>query len=305
MVANTPSVSVVIPTRNRPNLVVRAVKSALEQTLAEIEVIVVIDGDDAITAEALRAVRDSRVTVVALSRSAGGSEARNIGVRMSRGGFIAFLDDDDEWTANKLSRQMEIAQASSAQFPVVTCRVIARRPNGDELWPARQMRTDESMSDYLLCRDASIRQGEGFIQTSTLLIPRRLLLLVPFTSGLPRHQDWDWLIRASAHLGVEFLWVWNPLVIYHIGAASNSVSAGESLAASLSWVNECRLVTPKARAYFYATQIAVRCNTFSTLWSVMWNTVRYPRAFFIAIGLAIIPRNLVHSVRRRSLLNHA
>ena len=302
---NTPRVSVVIPTCGRPALVVRAVMSALAQTLANIEVVVVIDGHDPASTEALRVIKDSRVTVVPLSESAGGSEARNIGVRVSRGEFIAFLDDDDEWSANKLSRQLDIAQASSARFPVVTCRLIARRPNSDELWPARQMRVGESMSDYLLCREASIRQGEGFIQTSTLLIPRSLLLLAPFTSGLPRHQDWDWLIRVSIHSGVEFLWVWDPLVIYHIGAASNSVSAGESLAASLNWVNECCLVTPKARAYFYATQVAVRCKTLSTLWSVIGNTVRYPRALFIAIGLAIIPRNLVHSIRRRSLYNHA
>ncbi len=302
---NNPSVSVVIPTRNRPTLVIRAVQSALVQTLADIEIIVVIDGHDPATTRALQAIKDPRVTVVSLSESAGGSEARNIGARMSRGEFIAFLDDDDEWSANKLSRQMAIAKASSAPFPVVTCRVIAKRPNGDELWPARQMRPNEPMSEYLLCREASIRQGEGFIQTSTLLIPRRLLSLLPFTSGLPRHQDWDWLIRTSSHEAVELLWVWDPLVIYHIGAASNSVSAGESLAASLSWVNECRLVTPKARAYFYATQIAVRCKTLSTLWSVIRNTARYPRALFIAIGLALTPRNLVYTLRRRSSINHA
>lgn len=305
IVMNTPKVSVVIPTRGRPTLVVRAVMSALAQTLSDIEVVVVIDGHDPVSSEALSAITDPRVTVVPLSGSAGGSEARNIGVRKSRSEFIAFLDDDDEWSANKLSRQLDIVQASSAQFPVVTCRLIARRPIGDELWPARQMGVGESMSEYLLCREASIRQGEGFIQTSTLLVPRSLLLLVPFTSGLPRHQDWDWLIRVSAHPGIELAWVWEPLVIYHISAASNSVSASQSLASSLNWVNECRLVTPKARAYFYATQVAVRCRTPSTLWSVIWNTLRYPRALFIALGLAIIPRNLVYSLRRRSLINHA
>ena len=304
-VMNTPRVSVVIPTRGRPALVVRAVKSALEQTLADIEVVVVIDGYDPASTEALRAINDSRVTVVSLSELVGGSEARNIGVRVSRGEFIAFLDDDDEWSATKLSRQLAIAKASSAPFPIVTCRLIARRPNGDELWPARQMRVDESMSEYLLCREASIRQGEGFIQTSTLLVPRSLLLMVPFTTGLPRHQDWDWLIRVSVHSGVAFLWIWEPLVIYHIGAASNSVSAGESLEASLNWVNECCLVTPKARAYFYATQVAVRCKTLSTLRSVISNTFGYPRAQFIALGLALIPRNLVYSLRRRGHFNHA
>jgi Glycosyltransferases involved in cell wall biogenesis len=281
------------------------VDSALAQSMADIEVIVVVDGEDEQTVEVLKAVTDDRVRVVPLAESVGGSEARNIGARKGSGEFVAFLDDDDEWSRNKLAKQLDIARKSQAQFPVVTCRLIARRPEGDEMWPARQMRTGESMSEYLLCRDASIRQGEGFIQTSTLLVPRKLLLAVPFATGLPRHQDWDWLIRVSAHTGVSFEWVWEPLVIYHISGTGNSVSAGDSLAASLSWVRAANLVTPKARAYFYATQIAVRCKTPATFWSIIWNTARYPRALVIALGLAFIPRTLVDSLRRRSLLNHA
>jgi glycosyltransferase involved in cell wall biosynthesis len=304
-VVTTPVVSVVIPTRNRPALVVRAVASALAQSLDNIEVIVVIDGEDAQTVQALSAIADIRVQVISLSQSVGGSEARNIGVRRSSGEFVAFLDDDDEWSAHKLSQQLKTARWSQAQFPVVTCRLIARRPNGDEIWPVRQMRPGESMSEYLLCREASFRQGEGFIQTSTLLVPRRLLLRVPFTAGLPRHQDWDWLIRVSSHPGVAFHWVWEPLVVYHIGKAGSSVSASESLAASLSWVRASDLITPKARAYFYATQIAARCKTPATFWSIIWNTARHPRALIIAMGLALIPRSLVYSLRRRSLLNHA
>lgn len=301
----SPLVSVVIPTRNRPELVVRAVRSALAQTLAAIEVIVVIDGPDAATADALSAIKDYRVSMVSLEYPVGGSEARNAGIRKSRGEFIALLDDDDEWSPNKLLRQVECAMNSSRRFPVITCRLIARRSIGDEIWPARAIKPDESMSEYLLCREASIRQGEGFIQTSTLLAPRSLMLKIPFRSELPRHQDWDWLIRASVHPGVEFLWVWEPLVIYYIDAARKSVSAGRSLAASLHWVNNNRLVTPKARAYFYATQIAARCNTPATLWSVVCNTWRYPRALFIAMGLALAPRSLVYHLRPRSVLTHA
>lgn len=305
MVAQKPIVSIVIPTRNRPALVVRAVKTALTQSLTEIEVIVVIDGPDAATVKALSAIEDGRVFVISLPRSFGGSGARNIGIRKSRGEFIGLLDDDDEWSPNKLSRQLELARKSTALFPVVTCRLIARRPISDEIWPARQIERRESMCDYLLCREASIRQGEGFIQSSTLLVPRALLLQVPFTSGLPRHQDWDWLIKASAHPGVAFLWVWDPLVIYHIDAARNSISSDMSLGASMDWVDSNRLISSRARAYFYATQIAVRCKTPATLWRVICNTLRHPRALLIGMGLALVPRSLVYSLRRRGILTHA
>jgi hypothetical protein len=224
---------------------------------------------------------------------------------MSRGEFIALLDDDDEWSPNKLARQFELARKSNALFPVVTCRLIARRPSGDEMWPARPLGPCESMSEYLFCRESSIRQGEGFIQTSTLFVPRALMLQAPFSPNLPRHQDWDWLIRASVHPGVEFLWAWDPLAIYHIDSGRKSVSASRSVAASEDWVAGNRLVTPKARAYFYATQIAARCNTPATFWSVVRSTFSYPRAFLIAMGLALTPRSLVELLRPRRVLTHA
>ena len=300
-----PIVSVVIPTRNRPRLVVRAVKSALAQHLREIEVVVVIDGPDQATTSALDTIEDPRLISIGLQHSVGGAEARNAGVRKSRGEYVAFLDDDDEWSPNKLLLQLELARKSTQLYPVVTCRLIARRPTGDEIWPARPMKPGESMSEYLLCREASIRQGEGFIQSSTLLVPRSLLLDVPFKSGLPRHQDWDWLIRASIHEGVQFLWAWEPLVTYHIDGARKSVSGGRSVSASLDWVNNNCLVTPKARAYFYATQIAVRCDAPAMLWTVIRNTFRYPRAFAIAMGLALTPRSVVDLLRPRRALAHA
>jgi glycosyltransferase involved in cell wall biosynthesis len=281
------------------------VKSALAQTIAEIEVIVVVDGVDESTVRALAGIEDDRVTTLALPSSVGGSEARNVGIRKGRGEFIALLDDDDEWSPDKLSRQLQTARQLKQGFSVVTCRLIARRPVGDEIWPARPMRLGESMSEYLFCRGASIRQGEGFIQTSTLFVPRALMLAVPFRSGLPRHQDWDWLIRVSAHPGVEFAWVWEPLVIYYIDAYRKSVSAGRSLAPSVDWVEGNGLVTPKARAYFYATQVAVRCSTPAILWSVVRNTIRHPRAFVIAMGLALTPRTLVYRLRPRRVLTHA
>lgn len=288
-----PIVTVVIPTRNRAALMLRAVKSALAQTLSDIEVIVVVDGPDRDSLAMLATIDDHRLSRVHLSNSVGGSQARNIGVVAGCGEFVAFLDDDDEWFSTKLSEQLAVAMASTGRFPVVTTRLIARRPGKDEVWPHRAIRVNESMSEYLFCRENSICQGEGFIQTSTLFVPRALMLEVPFKEGLPRHQDWDWLIRANTYPGVEISWVWAPLVIYHIDAYRKSISAGKSVAPSVTWINENDLVTPKARAYFYATQVAVRCESLAALFSVVRKTICYPRAFVIAIGLALTPRFLV------------
>ena len=93
------TVSAVIPTRGRPELLRRAVRSALAQTLRDIEVVVVIDGPDPVTHGVLQelAQQDSRLRVLALPSSVGGSDARNRGVDAAAGEWIAFLDDDDEW----------------------------------------------------------------------------------------------------------------------------------------------------------------------------------------------------------------
>jgi glycosyltransferase involved in cell wall biosynthesis len=300
-ISTPPIVSVVIPTRNRPSLVVRAVETALAQTLTEIEVIVIIDGLDTETSAALAAIADPRLRTVSLSSPVGAAEARNIGVREACAQYIAFLDDDDEWLPHKLDAQLVIARRSSLRFPVIACRVIARRPQGDEIWPSRAIRYNEPMSEYLLCRDTSLRQGEGFAQTSTLFVPRDLLLWVPFQTGLPRHQDWDWIIRAAAYPGVKITWVWDTLTIYHIDAQRKSISIGSSLAPSIDWIRGNRHITPKARAFFYATQIAARCRSFKTFFQIVRETMPYPRAFLIAMGLALTPRSIVHLSRPKDI----
>ena len=64
--------------------------------MTEIELIVVIDGPDSATEAALSSIADDRMTTICLSSSVGGSGARNVGIRKSRGEFIALLDDDDD-----------------------------------------------------------------------------------------------------------------------------------------------------------------------------------------------------------------
>src|SRR5687768_2514241 len=91
-----PAVSVVIPTRARPELVRRAVRSALDQTLRDIEVVVVVDGPDPPTRQTLADIDDSRLRVVELAERGGAPAARNAGVRHARGRWTALLDDDDE-----------------------------------------------------------------------------------------------------------------------------------------------------------------------------------------------------------------
>jgi glycosyltransferase involved in cell wall biosynthesis len=195
-----PLVSAIIPTRDRPALLACAMRSALRQTWPNLEVIVVVDGPDPLTEADLQTFADPRLRVIFLDERRGGSDARNSGVRAACGEWIAFLDDDDEWLPDKIAQQMRAAHAMPDWFPVVSCRLIAQSPTTSRVLPLRTYEQPQSIADFLFCR-TSLRDPGGVLQCSTLLAPRELLLAVPFKSGLPMHQDWDWLIRVAAHKG--------------------------------------------------------------------------------------------------------
>lgn len=251
-------VSVVVPTRGRPALVTKAVESALGQGFSSLEVIVVIDGEDAATRAALERVEDARLQVIDLAVQVGGAEARNIGVRAACGKWIAFLDDDDEWMPYKLSRQIVAARRNGAAWPVVASRLMVRTPEYEAARPLREYDAARPVSEYLFCR-RSLKDGPYAMQTSTLMMPRELMLAVPFRFGLPRHQDWDWVLRAERTLGVEFMVVDEPLTVYRAEDGRASVGRGQDWAFSLAWAREMRrCFSAKAYAWFMAAECAPR-----------------------------------------------
>jgi glycosyltransferase involved in cell wall biosynthesis len=111
-----PEVSVVIPTRNRWELLSRhSLASALGQADVEVEVIVVDDASDDGSEERLEAVADPRVRLVFREEQGGQAVALNDGIEAARGEWIAFLDDDDLWSPRKLRAQLDAA-SSAASF---------------------------------------------------------------------------------------------------------------------------------------------------------------------------------------------
>ncbi len=101
-------VSVIIPTYNRRALTIRAVESVLAQTYPHFEVIVVDDGSTDDTIEYLSRIPDPRVKVLPIKHSGHPSIARNAGIEIAKGEYIALLDSDDEWLPPKLEKQVEV-----------------------------------------------------------------------------------------------------------------------------------------------------------------------------------------------------
>ena len=244
-------ISVIIPTFNRPELVCKAVSSALVQTLSAIEVIVVVDGRDQATCDLLRKVPDPRLRVVVPERHLGNAEARNRGVAEARGEYVAFLDDDDIWFPEKLRLQVAAAQRSSHPRPIIACSLLARSEAQDFRWPRRPPVPGEPMSEYLFCRRTPF-MGEGLITTSAVLTSTELMRAVPFRA-LPRYVDVDWLLRAShtQGTGVEFVPESAPLLIWHIARAWPRITDARNWRQSLSYARDNRnLFTARGYAAF-------------------------------------------------------
>jgi glycosyltransferase involved in cell wall biosynthesis len=181
-------VSVVIPTCDRPDAVGRAVRSALAQTHRALDVVVVDDCSSTPLVLPDELTSDARVSIVRLQERSGAGEARNVGVRASRGDLIAFLDDDDEWRPTKIERQLEILREHGDAADAVEC--------GFDLWDGRHL-----ILRYLPDPDRDLRKAllaKPYLQPSTVLLRRSAFeALGGFDRRLTRVEDWELWVRFS------------------------------------------------------------------------------------------------------------
>jgi glycosyltransferase involved in cell wall biosynthesis len=249
-----PLVTVVIPTFGRPDLVLEAVRSVLGQTMNDLEVVVVADGPEEATAEALRDIPDPRLRLISLPVNSGPSTARNAGVAAARGAWVAFLDDDDLWLPRKLEVQKEAALRSSCRLPIVACRLIARSESGDHVWPRRLPGPGEHLSEYLFRRRTPFH-GEGIVHLNTVLAPRELLRDNPFDERLRHLEDYEWLLRVTSlpDVGLIFPDEAAPLAVWRIegGRPHLSLDYAADAREFMAWARDHRnLLTGRAHASF-------------------------------------------------------
>jgi glycosyltransferase involved in cell wall biosynthesis len=132
--ARVNSVSVIVPTYNRADLLPRAIASALEQTCAPLEVIVVDDGSTDDTAARCREWGD-RIRYLPIA-NVGVAGARNAGIAIAQGEWIALLDSDDAWESTKLEVQMAAhGEVPSAEWSITGCELV---DGSGHSWPGPQ-----------------------------------------------------------------------------------------------------------------------------------------------------------------------
>lgn len=225
----------------------------------------------------------------------GGGHARQLGATQSVGQWVAYLDDDDEWEINKLKHQLEIepGKERQAQAQIVSCQVIQRKPGSQtssQSVPRYVIQDGQSIEDYLFRRRLpSIRRATMY--TSTLLVSRDIVERVEWRTQLKRHQDWDWLIRASHEKNVRITQISMPLVTIWVGS-HGSISASPDWRSSLSWAKDTSPSwRPSTASDFLAAQplrYAIHARSVqgivATVQAII-ETRRFPHIRCVAIGL--------------------
>ncbi|MGD9573234.1 MAG: glycosyltransferase family 2 protein [Thermoleophilia bacterium] len=189
--ATAPRVTVVIPTRDRRDLLARALGTVLAQRDVALEAVVVDDGSSDGTPAWVGSHPDPRVRLIAHERPAGVARARNDGIAAARAPWTAFLDDDDVWAPDKLSRQVAVASDGVALAycgavlvdPGLRMVGLRRTPDPGELSPAILDTNLVGTPSGVMAATAALRAAGGFDEDLGIL------------------ADWDMWIRLLAHGG--------------------------------------------------------------------------------------------------------
>ncbi|MBF0504276.1 MAG: glycosyltransferase [Candidatus Omnitrophica bacterium] len=198
-------VSCIITTKNRPQFVIRAVKSVIEQSYRNLEIILVDDSDERGTCDDVLRY-DKKIKYVKNEKSSGACYSRNLGISESKGDFIAFLDDDDFWMPRKIELQLKEA----VRYPLVGCSYISCTEKSIERVLQLGVINYEDMLYYNYLGSCS------FVLAQAAAIKK-----CRFDENRPAAQDWDmWLSIMQKNRIPQAYNVKEYLVSYNQGVHS-------------------------------------------------------------------------------------
>jgi glycosyltransferase involved in cell wall biosynthesis len=214
--SEAPTVSVVIPTYNRAEILPRAVDSVLDQTFADLELFVVDDASTDDTLAVVESYDDDRLTYIRHEENSGnGGIARNTALDRVSGQYVAFLDDDDRWRETKLEKQVALLDDSPERVGLAYCWM--NYYDGDRVVERRHPTHRGDIFREMLDKNA-------ITAASTLLVRRSVIDDVGgFDPDIPRGIDSDFVRRVAADYEVDY--VPEVLVEYNVGHGYDRDSA--------------------------------------------------------------------------------
>ncbi len=235
----SPFFSVVIPVYNRADTLKAALDSVLGQSEQDFEIIVVDDGSKDDPKSVVDRIGDPRIHCLRQENKGGGA-ARNTGIDLARGRFIAFLDSDDRFLPHHLKDSRSLLEGT--RDTVAYARMIVDRGEGRViLKPPRAIAPGEHMATYLLC-------DRGFVPTITIVAPAEWARQVRYHEKLPSSEDTDFAIRLFL-AGCRFLMAKAPGAVWNDQPDPERVSSGRKGAELKDWIETLRPEIPE-RAYY-------------------------------------------------------
>ncbi len=207
-----PHVSIVIPTFSRPVATRRALDSVVAQTFTDFEVIVVDDGSPDQATDYLKDTGIERLTFMRHPMNRGPAAARNTGIGAAKGRWIAFLDSDDTWKAEKLAHQLGAMERPGATEMACATGYYLHK-DGRALTVSLNMTPDTFRREILF--GCTISPG------TTLLVRKSVFDDIGlFDENLRRLEDWDWLLRFAKRYDMAF--VAEPLADIHLQTSQSA-----------------------------------------------------------------------------------
>ena len=208
-------VSVIVTTYKRtPQIVERAILSVVKQTYCDWELIVVDDSPtdyaerEKVKEHIYAIVKNNPITYICNEKNMGACYSRNRGLSVAKGEYVAFLDDDDEWTPEKLGRQVLILDNSLTNVAMVYCSYYLI----DENSLGNKIIVPESLSDDPFI--TLLYKGNIIGGMSMPLIKSECIVAVGnFDIQMQSAQDYDLWLRLAEKYDIEY--IDEPLVIYH------------------------------------------------------------------------------------------
>lgn len=208
MVRPMPTVSVIIPTYNREQLLGRAIQSVLAQTYQDFELIIVDDGSTDNTERLVKSFNSEKIRYIWHRENKGTSAARNTGIQSAKGDYIALQDSDDEWLPDKLEKQMRAFATAPPEVGIVYSGFHMIITNKRKYKPSPSITPKDG--DIF----SSILKGEYLVSPQTTVVKRECFERAGmFDEALSSIEDWELFLRFSKHY--QFKYINEPLVLYY------------------------------------------------------------------------------------------
>ncbi len=216
-------VSVIIPAYNQEHFIEEAVQSALMQTYANVEVIVIDDGSSDDTREKIAALTDTRIRYY-WQQNKGLSAARNTGIRLARGEFLTFLDSDDRFLPEKIARLCRV-MIDNPHLGFTAGQAILIDENG--------RRIPRKFESVLPARPQDLLLGNPFHVGSVLLRKDWQEKTGFFDENLRSYEDWDYWLRLSL-AGCPMEVISEPVSEYRFHTAQMTRNGQQMTAATMA-----------------------------------------------------------------------